>query len=41
VGKTKTGKYLMPDDLTWCRKYTRFKEKDLLRSVRSFFLTQL
>ncbi len=34
--RTKTGKYLMPEDITWCRKRTRFKEKDLLNWFRRF-----
>ncbi len=34
--RSKTGKYLMPNDLAWCRKYTRFKEKDLLAYLKKF-----
>ena len=36
VGRTKTGKYLMPDDLRWCRKSTKFGEKDVLKWFRKF-----
>ncbi|TRY61456.1 hypothetical protein TCAL_06680 [Tigriopus californicus] len=35
-GRKKTGKYLMPEDLSWCRKHCRFKEKDLLKWFRRF-----
>lgn len=34
--RKKTGKYLMPEDLSWCRKHCRFKEKDLLKWFRRF-----
>ena len=34
--KNKTGKYLMPEDIKWCRNRTRFKEKDLLNLFRRF-----
>ena len=34
--KTRTGKYLMPEDLAWCRKFTKFREKDLLKWFRRF-----
>ena len=36
VGRLKTGKYLMPEDLAWCRKYTKFREKLLLKWFRKF-----
>jgi hypothetical protein len=36
VKRTTTGKYLMPEDLTWCRKHARFKEKETLRWFRKF-----
>ena len=29
--KGKTGKYLMPEDLAWCRKNSRFSERELVR----------
>lgn len=35
-GKTKTGKYLMPEDVMWCRKNSKFKEKELLRLLKRF-----
>jgi hypothetical protein len=28
--RKKTGKYLMPEDLAWCRKHSRFRERDML-----------
>ncbi len=36
VALKKTGKYLMPDDMLWCRKHARFREKDLLKWFRRF-----
>ena len=36
LAMTKTGKYMMPDDIQWCRKHTKFKEKDLLNWFRKF-----
>ena len=36
LGRKKTGKYLMPDDMRWCRKHARFSEKDLLKWFRRF-----
>ena len=35
-GKTRTGKYLMPEDIGWCRKYTRFKERQLLQLLKKY-----
>ncbi len=36
VTRKTTGKYLMPDDIQWCRKHARFREKDLLKWFRRF-----
>lgn len=35
-GRTQTGKYLMPDDITWCRKHSRFSERDMLKWFRRY-----
>ena len=34
--KKKTGKYLMPEDILWCRKHARFAERDLLKWFRRY-----
>ncbi len=34
--KLDTGKYLMPEDLRWCRKHAQFSERDLLKWFRRF-----
>ncbi len=36
LGRSKTGKYLMPEDIKWCRQHARFSEKDLLKWFRRF-----
>ena len=36
MGKKKTGKYLMPEDLSWCRKHTKFSERQLLKWFKKF-----
>ena len=35
-GRKKTGKYLMPEDVAWCRKNSRFPEKDLIKLLKRF-----
>ena len=34
--RKKTGKYLMPEDVTWCKNNARFKEKDLIGLLKRF-----
>lgn len=36
VTSKRTGKYLMPEDIEWCRLRTKFGEKDLLHWFRKF-----
>ena len=31
TARHETGKYLMPEDLRWCRDHSQFPEKDLLK----------
>ena len=35
-GRTKTGKYLMPEDISWCRNFSRFQEKELFSLLKRF-----